>query len=411
MRAKVLVTLLAGWFGSVSAYAQDLPQDEVSTAAPAAENAPSDIVVTGSRVITNGNDSPTPLTVIPTEQLLKVAPNTVVDAVNLAPALQGSQSTASNPGGGQRNGAAAYLNLRNMGDLRTLVLLDGHRVVPTINAQNANVDSWVVPQMLIQRVDVVTGGVSAVYGSDAVSGVVNFVTDKNFNGFKVQASSGVSTYDDDNIFDGGVAYGTKLSDRGHVEFSVQYHRDPGLLNQTKRPFFAQSLGGSGLGTAASPYFNVVNQRISNASFGGLITSGPLAGLQFAQNGVLSTFNPGTPTGTANIAAGGDGAWFRSASIKSALEFVQLFGRADYELTDAIDLYFQGAATFNRTQNAFRAPLETVNIGYNNPFLATVQQPFQATIQAQRAANPNGSFQFRRFIDIPATAKQALTPTC
>ena len=366
----------------------------------------SEIVVTGSRVITNGNDSPTPVTVVTTEQMFAVSPTTVVDTVNLMPALQGSQSTSSNPGGGQRNGAAAYINLRAMGDLRTLVLMDGHRVVPTINQNQGNVDSWVIPQMLIQRVDVVTGGVSAVYGSDAISGVVNFITDTHFNGFKLQGSTGVSMYHDDKINDIGTAFGKDvLGGRGHVEFSAQYRDDPGIMDQSQRPFFAKSLGGAGLGTAASPYYNVLDQRISNASFGGLITGGPLNGLQFAQNGVVSTFNAGTPTGTANVSSGGDGAWYKTASIKSALNFYQLFGRFDYNLTDATHGYLQVAGTANHTQNSFRAPLVVAAIGYNNPFLATIQQPYQGQLQAQATLTPNGSFSFRKLIALPATAEQ------
>jgi outer membrane receptor protein involved in Fe transport len=365
-----------------------------------------EVMVTGSRVIKNGNDSPTPTTVITTEQMFAVSPTTVVDTVNLMPALQGSQSTSSNPGGGQRNGAAAYINLRDMGDLRTLVLMDGHRVVPTINQNQGNVDSWVIPQLLIQRVDVVTGGVSAVYGSDAISGVVNFITDTHFNGLKLQASAGYSVYHDDKIKDIGIASGKDiLGGRGHMEFSFQYRDDPGIQNQLLRPFFAKSLGGGGLGTAASPYYNVLDQRISNASFGGLITSGPLNGYQFAQNGIVSLFNPGTPTGTTNVASGGDGAWYKTASIKSALQFGQLFGRIDYNFTDSTRGYLQFSGTRNHTQNAFRSPLEGATIGYNNPFLLSILPPYQALITAQAALTPNGSFSLRKLMAIPGTANQ------
>ena len=78
--------------------------------------------------------------------------------------------------------------------MRTLVLLDGQRYVAA--NENATVDVSMMPQMLIQRVDVVTGGASASWGSDAVAGVVNFVTDKRFEGFKLNAETGLSTYGD-----------------------------------------------------------------------------------------------------------------------------------------------------------------------------------------------------------------------
>jgi outer membrane receptor protein involved in Fe transport len=396
MKRGLTLALLA----SASVLACTAAQAAAAADAPAASEV-TEVVVTGSRTITNGNDSPTPLTVIPTDQLSKLAPTSVVDAVNLMPALQGSQSTSSNPGGGQRNGAAAYINLRDMGDLRTLVLMDGHRVVKTINQNEANLDSWVIPQLLIKRVDVVTGGVSAVYGSDAISGVVNFITDTSFEGLKVQGQTGTSTYSDDNINDVGFAVGRKFLDgRAHLEFSYEYHDDPGILNQADRPFFAKSLGGAGLGTAASPYRNVLNERISSTSFGGLINSGPLAGQQFATNGVLSAFNHGIATGTANVESGGDGGWYDTASIKSSLIFHQVFARGDYDFTNTVHGYLQLSATTNHTADAFRAPLEPVTLGYNNAFI-----PAGSALAAQAALTPTGTFSFSKLFNIPGTADQ------
>lgn len=193
--------------------------------------------------------------------------------------------------------------------------------------------------------------------------------------------------------------------RGHVLLSGQYRYDPGIPDQLQRPFFAQSLGGSGAGTATSPYFNVTDQRISNAAFGGLIASGPLNNFHFTQNNVLSPFNPGTPTGTANVSSGGDGAWFKTASIKSGMNIKQVFGRLDFDLTDSTHAYLQLAGTFNHTRNAFRSPLEALNIGYNNAYLSAIAQPYGAQIAAQAALTPAGSFTFRKLIAIPATAQQ------
>jgi outer membrane receptor protein involved in Fe transport len=399
MKRRLAVGLMAGASALTcgAAHAADAPAASPAPAAVTTE----EVLVTGSRTITNGNNSPTPVTVMSTEQMLTAQPSTVVDAVNLMPALQGSQSLSSNPGGGQRNGAAAYINLRAMGDLRTLVLMDGHRVVPTINQNQGNVDSWVIPQMLISRVDIVTGGVSAVYGSDAVSGVVNFITDKSLQGWKTQASVGVSDYGDDNQYDVGVAYGSKvLGDRGHAEFSYEYRKDEGILDQFQRPFFAKSLGGANAGTAASPYFNMANERIANTSFNGLITSGPLSGQQFVQNSVLGPFVHGVPTGTANIESGGDGGWYDLASIKSGMEFHQLFGRVDYDFENNVHGYLQFSGTWNHTNNRFRAPLETSTIAYANPFALAVPQ-----LAAQFATNPNGTFNFSKLFQIPGDAEQ------
>src|SRR6202035_4719746 len=169
----------------------------VVSASASAQSAPGDagqelqeIKVTGSRVISNGNDSPTPVTLVTTEQLTATTPTNLADALNNLPVFSGSlgpsqarSSTFDNTGGN-------YLNLRGLGSVRNLILLDGHRVPPTTSA--GTVDINFLPQMLVQRVDVVTGGASAVYGSDAVSGVVNFVLDHKFTGLKAEAQTGIS---------------------------------------------------------------------------------------------------------------------------------------------------------------------------------------------------------------------------
>jgi outer membrane receptor protein involved in Fe transport len=381
----------------------------------------SEVVVTGSRVITNGNDSPTPVTVLSTDEFLKLQPTTVTEAVNLMPALQGSQNVTSRPGGGQRDGAGSYFNLRNMGDLRTLVLFDGMRLIPTYNQNQADTNSQIVPQMLLKRVDVVTGGVSAVYGSDAVSGVVNFITDRDFNGVKIQGSEGVSAYSDDRISDYGIAAGTRFAGRGHVEASFEWHEDAGIVSRSDsgRQFFAQVPGGGGSGTTV-PYFNMYNQRMSNTSFGGLLlnsaSNGTLRDLEFTPSGTLTPFQHGLiPTANGlvpfsnsatavptNVESGGDGAWNNLTSLKAAIKFTQAFVRLDYDLTDSVHAYAQGAYTDIETRDNYQSPqINSLKISDSNPFLSSVQAPYNAVL----AANPNGVLTFSRFLDITPRAEQ------
>ncbi len=418
MKQRLSIALLTG--SSVLACAAAHAQT-ASTAR--AEDSLEEVVVTGSRVITNGNNSPTPVTVLSAEEFLKLQPTTITEAVNLLPALQGSQNVTSRPGGAQRNGAGAYMNLRNMGSLRTLVLFDGIRVVPTINQNGGDVDSSAVPGLLLKRVDVVTGGVSAVYGSDAVSGVINYITDREFNGFKAQASYGQSTYSDNEIFDVGFAAGMKFADnRGNVSFSYQFHDDPGITNRgdTDREFFSRVPGAGGNGTTV-PYFNMLDMRISNTSFGGLITNvagnatlrdlvfTPSGTLRPFQHGLIPTVNRLVPFGTAgatavptNTESGGDGAYFRSASLKAGIKFHQAFSRVDYDLTDNLHAFAQLAYSTVDTFNNFRSPNFTnVRISYSNPFLASVQAPYNATL----AANPTGVLTFARLLDNDNHAEQ------
>jgi iron complex outermembrane recepter protein len=206
---------LLAWPVAGAAQAQDAPE--------AAEDANETvIVVTGSRVVRDGNSSPSPVTVVQTENLLAARPGSnLADALAILPVFAGSRGAGSNPSTGGSasggNGSANQLNLRNFGITRTLVLVDGLRIPPTLF--NGAVDVDLIPQMLVQRVDVVTGGVSAVYGSDAISGVVNYVIDKNFNGLRLEASSGISEYGDARQLDAGVAWGTDVGERGHFEAS------------------------------------------------------------------------------------------------------------------------------------------------------------------------------------------------
>ena len=285
--------------------------------------APSEtIIVTGSRVISDIAFAPTPVTVMSAEQLRATTPTNLPDGLNKLPIFQGSQ-IIGRPGDGQQNFSSNTLNLRNFGVQRTLVLLDGHRATPSNSDGSVDVDT--LPQMLISRVDIVTGGASAVYGSDAVTGVVNFVLDKKFNGLKADFNSGISTYGDAASINLGVAGGTELfGGRGHFEGALEYRRrDP--VNQSARPYGPPANFGAlvGTGTAANPFNVIANGRRPNSSFGGLVQgcvpACPLANQQqFVATGVLGPFNPGiagatdangNPTaGTSNLNSGGDGAY-------------------------------------------------------------------------------------------------------
>ena len=337
------------------------------------------VVVTGSRVIKSGDNSPSPVTVLPTADILRNEPGaTLADALNSLPVFSGSRSASSNPttvgatAGG--NGDANQLDLRNLGVNRTLVLMDGLRVPPTL--QNAVVDVDIVPQMLVSRVDVVTGGVSAVYGSDAMSGVVNYIVNHKFNGLRVDASYGISQYGDAVTTDGGLAWGHKVGDKGHFEFSYEYHKEDGIPYRTDRPWYDQA-GVTGAGTAANPYTLQTNLRQSNFPFGGLITSGPLTGQVFAQNGVLSPFVAGKATGTSGVQVGGEGGYY-NADLLGAMHSNQLFSRYDYDFSDDLHGYAQISGDLKTNINeADTDQLNGVTLSTTNAFLPAAYQAAMA----------------------------------
>ena len=191
-----------------------------------------EVVVTGSRVITNGDNSPTPVTVVTTEELAVTTPSNVPDALNKLPVFSGSRGQQT-LGNASQNSTGNFLNLRGVGIIRTLILFDGHRVPPT--AADGTVDTNTIPQLLLQRVDVVTGGASAVYGSDAVTGVVNFVVDKKFNGLKAQGQAGRSVFGDNATVRFGIAGGMDVAGgRGHIEGSAEHYNSDGIPYKTDR---------------------------------------------------------------------------------------------------------------------------------------------------------------------------------
>ncbi|WP_161828129.1 TonB-dependent receptor plug domain-containing protein, partial [Steroidobacter agaridevorans] len=153
------------------------------------------IVVTGSRISTaNGYEAPTPITLVTSEELLKKAPESIAAGLTKLPQFvgtAGSNVTSSQAG---TPSAGNYLNLRRLGSIETLLLLNGQRLPPT--SFDGTTDANIIPQALIQRVDVVTGGASAAYGSDAVAGVVNFILDTKFEGIKGSVQGGVSSRGD-----------------------------------------------------------------------------------------------------------------------------------------------------------------------------------------------------------------------
>jgi outer membrane receptor protein involved in Fe transport len=380
---------MLGIAGVAAAQQAGAPLPESATATPSAGGANAaepaattaeraqEIIVTGSRVIKNGSASPTPLTTVSVAALAAASPaGSISDALNNLPVFSGSRSQFSNPGSNATgvqggNGAANVLNLRNLGSYRTLVLFDGHRIPPTL--YNSTVDVDLIPQELIDRVDVVTGGVSAVYGSDAVSGVVNYVLNRKFNGFRLHAQAGISQYGDGANRDMGGAFGTSIGSRGHFEASVEHRESDGILHRVNSRDWDNLAAVQGAGTAANPYRLSTDVRLGTYSFGGLITNGALAGKSFNSDGVLSTFNKGTASASSCCQIGGDGA-YQDGSMISPFKGTQLFGRFDYDLTDDIRVYVQGAANL-KTNTSYTGwnQLTGLTINANNAYLPAAYQ--------------------------------------
>ena len=346
-----------------------------------------EVIVTGSRIVSDGTAAPTPVTVATTEALAKSAPASIPDGLNQLPQFANSRS-AGNPGASATSPAAGnYLNLRGIGVIRGLVLLDGQRVPPT--SYDGTVDTNIIPQLLVQRVDVVTGGASAAYGSDAVSGVINFILDTKFTGVKGVAQAGISDYKDDASWRFGIAAGANITDKLHVLFSAEHYERDGISDNAKRPNGDDNWIVAGQGTAANPirayrdtaYISATYGTVINNNTASMNAGNPLRGYHFLPNGQLVPFNSGIPTGTSNYSYNSDGAAIVGHALTGKIITDQLFGRIDYEVSPDIKLFAQ--LTFAESFNRFNTVGSGTQLGdfrifTENPFLPNgVRQTMEA----------------------------------
>lgn len=282
LMAGCALTILAVTAMPALAQEQEQVEQADGNGPPIRENA---IIVTGSRVANSGFNAPTPVTVVSGEALLQQTPSTIGDALNKLPQFANSMRPSTSQIAPE-TAAATSLNLRSLGAQRSLVLLDGRRINPS--TASGTVDISLLPEELVQRVNIVTGGASAAYGSDAVAGVVNFILDTKFKGLKAAAQAGITDRGDNESVKFSLTAGVPLGEKLHLVASGTFYDAAGVENYRKRKWF-QSCAPI-LNPAGTPArINTCNVRSPYLTEGGLITSGPLAGTQFLGNGVPAPF--------------------------------------------------------------------------------------------------------------------------
>ena len=303
-----------------------------------------EVIITGSRITRDGFEAPTPVTVVEREQLTAAAPSSIPDALNQLPQVRNSSKPASAGPSANANAGGNYLNLRALGVSRTLTLLDGRRTVPSNNSSATDVN--LLPQALISRVDVVTGGASAAYGSDAVAGVVNFVLDTDFEGIKGELQGGISKYDDDKSYKLNLTGGTPLfGGRGHIVASAEFSKRDGFQYAHGRDWVEASYGPINTPSGVPTTLITRDAAISTGTYGGLITAvsgqpnSPLINQMFLPGGALARFDPGTGR-TTTFQIGGDGV-MDVAGLPTALTYGNVFTHAKYDLTDTVQVFIEG----------------------------------------------------------------------
>lgn len=246
MASSELSKLLVGGASLVALLAvAPAAQAQAAASGAAAEASVDEVVVTGSRIQNSGMTSPTPLTVLNADQFKQTAPSSVDDIIAQLPAMRMN----SGPNQVQRNAGSistgqSVTNLRGLGGQRTLMLIDGQRPVPT-NAQGTTSTS-IIPVELVRRLEVVTGGASAAYGSDAVAGVVNFILKDKIEGLQGSVYAGRSMRGDNNEIGFSLATGVSLmEDRLRIIAGGDYNDNDGVGNIYSRGWSAVEPGNSG----------------------------------------------------------------------------------------------------------------------------------------------------------------------
>jgi len=369
-RASASGLALALW--AMPASAQDDAQPE--------ETPQTTIVVTGSRLATSGMDTPVPVTAVQADELEAMDPSSLIAGLSQLPQFYGNQ-TPNNSSFFTRSGTGT-LNMRGLGVNRTLTLLNGRRF-PASSAFGG-VDINVFPEAMIKGIESTTGGASAAYGTDAVAGVTNFLLDTNFEGLEASIQGGITSRGDNESYDGEIAWGTKIGDRGHLLLSAAYAKTQGIHNYKGRDWY-RSWGAIQVGGVWTDYPNVVSM---NGSFDGIIESpnALIDNLQFRRDGSYAPFAPGSVTsgaiGTGGArSSGGSGDDLGGdpgevMTIWPDTDRYSIFAYADYEVASNFKVFGQ----FVRGRNH--------QWQYNTPRGSLIGQPTAITIFADNAFLPD-----------------------
>ena len=334
------------------AYAQDTQADET-------------IVVTGTRIQKPGVVSSSPIYSVDADEIRRQQEPEVEKILRLLPITAPSDNQNVNNG----TQGAATVNLRGLGSQRNLMLLNGHRMVPFND--DGEVDTSMIPTALIERIDIVTGGASAVYGSDAISGALNFILRDDFEGVEIQANTSQTGEGDGDDSYFALTIGTNAADgRANVVLGLNYQkRDEVLLGS--RP-----LGQIGIVTAdASGYTEFLNGQAPPAAPAGC--GGPGA---VAVGGSTTTL----PTRVAIAGGPGlgqfhdDGTLGANCSVfnfnpfnfyQTPLERYTGTMLADYDLSDNIQVY----STFNYGKSVVKQQVAHSGV-FGNPYFTPLSNP-------------------------------------
>ncbi len=244
-----------------------------------------EIVVTGSRIASTDLQAYQPVEVVTTEAIESSGTTNIATLLRDLPAVGTSGLNSASSNFLTNDAGVNTINLRNLGDQRTLVLVNGRRMTPGVGS-TTEVDLNEIPTDFIEKVEVETGGASAIYGSDAMAGVVNFVYKKDLDGLYFHGQAGQSSEADAQDYTGSVTWGGTIGDgRGHAMLNVSYDKNAGLQSSQRAvSAIDQTETGSGLHTQFSSYNPQGNFFVNSCCLGNFDEGGDE--FSFAANGSL-----------------------------------------------------------------------------------------------------------------------------
>jgi len=394
LRSTLLATVV-GASAAGTAVAQE--------AGPAASEERDTIVITGSRIARQDYVANSPIVTVDAEDIQATGVTTIDTLMNAMPQfVPGTNMTSNNPS----NGGQANLQLRGLGSARTLVLMNGRRVIPS-NASGA-VDVNVIPSQLIQNIEVITGGASATYGSDAIAGVVNFIL-RDIEGFEVSAQYGQTLeFDDGGTRSVSIATGGKFADgRGKASVMMSYNIRDDLYNAARD--FAKISGGSGASPLGNLVFDANNLPTAAAITAAIAGASPSDTFGFNDNNTLFTHQGRrdfvSPGGIDYDGFAAPGATFSNDFLYNtgALNLMVLpqsrynaFGKIEYDINDSAKVYSEFLFTNYESAQELAASPAAATTGFRVPVSNPYIPAELRTVLASRA-NPLGSFRFdKRF---------------
>lgn len=329
--------------------------------AQTSEDNESDIVVTGTLISNPNLETSSPVSSISSQEIELRQSNVAEDLLRDVPGVAANIGSSTNNG----NGGASFVDLRGLGAQRNIVLIDGARIVPA--DLDGSVDLNNIPLSLLDRLDILTGGASTTYGADAVTGVVNFITKRDFAGIDLQLSEQITDRGDGNVLRADLVVGANFDDgRGNAVLALGYQEADPVFFSGERPRSNDTLD-SFDGTAAGASQTAVPARFSIAGVGNRNID-PTTGA-FLPVFALFNFNP------YNI-------------FQTPFERFNMFSQARYEVSDAVEVYSQGLFSQNTVQTII-APSGT----FATPLFIPISNPFlpgaaRATLCANNDSNPN-----------------------